>query len=442
MAMQQTNSSFAKKLGARVAQANAEHKDKPIDTGMRRLPAGIKTGIAKLQFAYTKEQDKDDGKVPKGENFFRTSASVLGQVVNGVLVKDYNGENIEGLTLAKIIPLCDIPANPKYVNSKAVSFSENWYEFQNWFKVVSNGTIVCQETTVTDPTGQKTEAFYFAAMAALTNPKHPVYVEFSTRGWKSPKRLDETDKQYADREEMVFETWHGLTQLPQGAQHDPAAGINAAPTQTTVTNAPHPMDPPPPQTQTQASPARAAAPPPTGGPPPQHQPDSDGNEDFGEEEVAGLVEIALEDPQGKTPDGASATQQLEEAAWRRGWTKEDTGVRAKTWAEVGDMALRDPPSRTAATAKPTAAPTYSAQSSTNGYVVGSRWMYAKRTKDGGRIKNSNGEPFAPKECEIVSVNEATKTVTLKTADGKDVTDIRTKKPAEVKFEWLEQAPPY
>ena len=56
---QQQNSSFAKKLGARVAQANEEHRDKPVDTGEHRLPAGIKSAIAKLKAMYTKEYVDD-----------------------------------------------------------------------------------------------------------------------------------------------------------------------------------------------------------------------------------------------------------------------------------------------------------------------------------------------------------------------------------------------
>ena len=58
MPVQQQMSSFAGRLGARVAAANAEYRGKPIDTGNRRLPGGIKegAGVAKVQSAYTKQQ--------------------------------------------------------------------------------------------------------------------------------------------------------------------------------------------------------------------------------------------------------------------------------------------------------------------------------------------------------------------------------------------------
>lgn len=398
MPMQQTNSSFAKKLGARVAQANAEHKDKPIDHGQRRLPAGIKQGIAKLQFMYTKEQDKDDGMVPKGENFFRASAVSLGKIVNGHLVKEHEGINIEGITTAVIIPLCDVPAKG---NRKERTFSQNWFDFQNLFKLLSNGSIVCPETPQSDPTGQKTEAFYFAAMQALTNPKHPIYVEFSTRGWIPPATA-----QKPKPDEMVFEEWHGLATLPSNDQFNPAAGVTEAP----------PL-PPAPSTGN--------------GVPTQHHQGSGSVQDE-KELVAELVAILTSDPELSSPDASEAAMQLETLAWARGWTKEQTGE-AKDWAEVGRMALNAPQT-------PTAGDNLAAASVP---AVGSRFMYAKRTKDGVRYKDNKGAEFPPQECEVTSVDAEAKTVTLKTVhDGKDVVDLRTKKPVDVKFEWLENAPPY
>lgn len=439
MAMQQGSSDYAKRLGARVAQANAEHKDKPVDTGMKRLPAGVKAGVAKLQFMYTKKQDKDDGKIPKGEDFFRASAVVLGKMVNGVLVKEHNGENIEGTTTSVVIPLCDIPAKGM---RKEVTFSENWFEFQNLFKKLSNGSIACHETPQTDPTGLKVVAFYDAAMAALTNPKHPIYVEFSTRGWTPPASAAQPKP-----EEMVFEEWHGPARPPSNGQHDPAAGMTQGPPQHTTSTF-HPADPPPSSydaavaaqgrrmqethNQTQTAPARGAAPPPNNGPPPQYQPnDNDPSGDDGE--ILGLVEIAMEDPEGNTADGSAASQQLEEMAWARGWTKQQTSS-AADWSVVGQMALSSSTDmlQTTKTALEMAAP-----------KVGSRFMYAKRTKDGVKYKDNKGQEFPAQECEVTSVNPEAKTCTLKTVhDGKDVTDIRTKKQVDVKLEWLEQAPPF
>ena len=86
MPMQTQNSQFAKRLGSRVAQANAEHRDKPVDVGIRRLPAGIRGGVAKLQSMVTKTQERDDGKTPKGETYFQAAAVAL-------TPKEHNGEN-------------------------------------------------------------------------------------------------------------------------------------------------------------------------------------------------------------------------------------------------------------------------------------------------------------------------------------------------------------
>jgi hypothetical protein len=450
MAMQQTNSSFAKKLGARVAQANAEHKDKPIDTGNRRLPAGIKAGIAKVQFMYTKENDKDDGVVPKGENFFRGSAVVLGQLLTGpsgqVLVEDHKGETIKGLTTSVVIPLCDIDAKtfPSGYVKEAVSFSQNWFDFQNIFKLLSNGSIVFPEPPI-DPNkdmvgamaqGQRIEAFYFSAMAALTNPKNPIYVEFSTEAIKGKQRKGETNEQYAAREPFIKETWRGLTQLPSNGQYDPGAGVNEAPTTVrTMSSVQHPTDPPPNgAVQTQVDHTA----------PPQSAVDQNQAE---LDEIAELVKICLADPDITTPEASEASTQLEEMAWQQGWTREQT-TSAKDWTEVGRMALGYRPT-TGGTA--TTPERNSGGPSTNtvsgkyapAIAVGSKWMYAKRTKEGHKLKDSKGNEFPPSECEVTMVDYNTKICTLKTIhDGKDVVDIRTKTPSVVKFEWLEQAPPY
>jgi len=70
-------------------------------------------------------------------------------------------------------------------------------------------------------------------------------------------------------------------------------------------------------------------------------------------------------------------------------------------------------------------------------------MFAKRTKDGEKLKNNKGGPFPAREVEVTVVDTSAKLCTVKTIkDGKDVVDIRSKKPVAVKFEWLEQAPPY
>lgn len=400
MAIQQQNSSFAKRLGARVAQANAEHAAKPVDTGNMRLPAGIKNGIAKLSSMYTKEYEDDgSGKNPlAGEIFFRASAVVESPEV-------HNGERIKGRLTSIIIPLCDVPAKGQ---KQAKSFSDNWYEFQNLFKLL--GVAPCHETPATDPTGAKTEAYFMAAMKALTDPErlknNPIYISFSTRGWTPP-----ASAQKPNPEEMVFESWHGLAEAPT-TKFNPGGGFTESESSTGYNQPPgNEADglPPGPPTQTET----------------QTQPDPDDGPDR-YDEVQSLVETAMADPKGDTPDGIEAAGRLEEMAWENGWTKEQTAA-AADWAEVGNMALSKPIGTTPSSLKETVP------------MVGARFMFCKRGRDGSKLKNKEDQEFPPLEIEVTSVNTEAKTCTVKTVkDNKDVVDVRSKKPSVIKWEWLEQ----
>jgi hypothetical protein len=419
MPVQQQMSNFANRLGRRVSEANAKHKDAPVDTGNRRLPPGIRNGIARLSAMYTKEQTEEGGKTPKGESFFRASAVILSPV-------EHNGEKIAGLTTSVIIPLCDVPAKGQ---RKAESFEDNWYEFQNIFKLL--GVAPCSETGETDPTGQKTFAYFMAAMKTLTDPArmktNPVYISFSTRGWTPPP-----NQQQPKPEEIVFETWHGLAQW--NGQVDPAAGIKEqpAPTQSTPTSPPPPTDRQSPST----TPTTPSAPPPssTSSTATAGVTGLEVDADY----VSSLVETAMADPEGTTEEAVDAGRALEELAWAAGWTEQQTSD-AADWAAVGAMALNSPtsPSQT-----PSTATTQSTNSLTpTSPTVGTRWMFAKRGRDGNKLKNNKGEEFPPQEVEVVTVDADAKTCTVKTVrDGKDVVDIRTKKPVDVKFEWLERLP--
>lgn len=415
MPVQQQMSSFATRLGGRVAQANVEHRDKPVDVGNRRLPAGIRSGMAKLSAMYTKQQTEDNAKTPKGETFFRASAIAL-------FPEQHNGEKVAGMVTQVVIPLCDVPAKGQ---RKAQSFSDNWYEFQNFFKLLGISPPVGPQYEPSSPPGSdpakdlaagaQVEAYYFAAMKALTDPQRsPTYIEFSTRGWTPPKT-----PQSPNPEEIVFETWHGLAPPERVAalngQYSPGAGVTVVPGRTSQ---PFNEFEPPPQTPPQVQ-----------IPSPQHNPVDV------TDEVASLVETAMGDPEGTTEDGAAASARLEELAWAAGWTKDQTAnppaPYTNDWAGVGDMALNPP------TGAPTA-PTAPTVSPMGIPVVGMKYKFAKRTKDGAKLKNNKGEEFPPQEVEVVTVDPAAKTCTLKTAkDGKDVVDIRSKKPVLVKWEWLE-----
>lgn len=390
MAAQTQMSSFAKKLGSQLTQANSEHANKPVDTGRMRLPPGIKNGIAKLESMVTKEQDRDDAKTPKGQTYFQASAVVISPEKHG-------NEKIKGKHTFLTIPLCDIPAKGMRKEKK---FSENWFEFQNLFKLLSNGAIVCHETQP-----ERIEAFYFAAMKALTDPNRPpVYIKFSTRGWAPPKPVGWKEGD-PEPEVVIFETWEGTTEWDE--TYDPSAGVTEA----------TPYDAPP-TSNTMGVDGLAIN--------SQGMASMTANTDQAsttlEEEVENLVNILMEDSGGNTEEGVEAAGRLEQLAIDAGWTKEQVES-AEGWDEVGTMALNGP--EEAQNERPTV-------------TVGSKWKFCRRTKEGHKIKNNKGEEFPPQEVEVVSVNLLNETCGLKTTrDGKVITDLRTKQPVEVKWEWLE-----
>ncbi len=409
MPVQVQQSSLAAKLGGRLSAAAAEHKDKPIDTGFQRLPPGIKQGqgIAKLQVFGWFVNDKEKGSIPKGEQFCRASAVVLRPLV-------HNNVKTAGMQTSQFTSLA-LNGTPASQYKPATTFSENFAEFVNLLKWLSNGSMVCQENDKTDPTGVKTEAFYKACMKQLTNPQNPVYISFSTREWKSPKKLNETQEQFDKREPMLIENWHGLATPEQIASisHNPAYGVN-----DNTNTQPDPTDTPPnigadglannivgngiTNSQIHAAPT---------------------DEQLEEMSVFQLVEIAMNDKGGATEEGAAAITRLQELAWENGWTEEQTD-NADDWEQVGNMAMGSPSDLVPG-------------NEIGNIGIGSKWKFAKRDKDGVKLKNGKGEEFPSKEVEIITLDLANQTCTVKTcSDGKDVVDIK-KKPIHVKFDWLE-----
>jgi hypothetical protein len=417
MPVQTQTSSVAQKFGARIAAANAEHKDKPLDLGFKRLPPGIRDGVGKLHTVQLKQYGQDEKIVAlRGQEYLQ----VIGVVK---YPKVFNNETTEGHQMFLRYPLCDIPANPNNSYSKAKSFSDNFYDFQQFF--MRFGFNPPNETTQTDPQGTKTWAFYLGAIQALAakvvGNDGPHY-DFTTRSWFTKPTV-----QAPKGEERIEEEWG--KQCEWNGRVDPAAGVDVQPPFNPATQ-PEPFTEPPTgqvmvgnlsannQTFTDAGVA--------------HQDPAD--------IVAALVECAMNDPEGATADGANAAQSLEEAAWLAGWTKDDT-KNAENWAAVGAMVLTTP--QTAPTAAPAAATTtlqateQSSMSWTGNIVPGTKCKFAKRTKDGAKLCDAGGKPFPPQEVEVVTVNLTNKTCTVKTKDGKAVVDIRTKSPIDVKFEWLE-----
>lgn len=404
MPVQTMTSNLAARFGGRIAQANAEHKDKPLDLGFKRLPPGIRNGIGKLQTVVLKQYGNEEKIVAlRGQEYLH----VVGVVMSPLA---HNGETVAGHQMFLKFPLCDIPANPANKFSKPHTFNDNWYEFQQFFKRF--GIEPPNETQQSDPNGQKVWGYYLGAISTLAGSNPPRHYEFATRAWRPQGATeDRVEEEWGKQCE-----WNGI--------HDPSAGVN-------VNTQPAPMSAPPTGHPTQQVEhpvfnefATGTSEIPVGGSLPDQA-----------DVVAALVEVAMNDPDGATEDARNATARLEEMCWSIGWTKEQTASPpapfTNDWAGVGDMALTPP---TAQSTTPTAAP----QTSRATVVVGGKHRFCKRTKDGVKLKDAKGAEFPPQDVEVTSVDEANKCCTVKSAkDGKPVVDIRTKQPVQVKFEWLE-----
>lgn len=404
MPVQTQQVSLAALLGGRLSQVNAECAGKPLDLGTQRLPAGIEHGVARVQGMTFKVQEKDGGKIPKGGAYFSGTAVCLSPL-------EFKGVKTAGMQTFFQIPLCDVPGkNGREGSTLAVNFNK----FRSLMEAL--GIKPCMENGQTDPTGVKTNAYWQAAMQSLTDPQRPggpVYVAFRTRGWTPPKT-----PQNPNPEPMTFEEWTGAAEFKH--QPDPAAGVTVRP-------------------ETQPG---AFEEPPTGvvmvGDHPADEESSDPGEGMErEDEVAMLVEMAMADPNQETEEGAQACRRLEEMAWEAGWSEEQTKSPptpySNDWAGVGDMALNPPPPQ------PTRRNGAPANSSDLKLVApGGKFKFTRRGKDGSKLKNNKGEELPAQNVVVATVDPGTKTCTVKTEkDGKDVVDIRSKKPVEVRFEWLE-----
>lgn len=398
MPVQVQQGSLASKLGGRLAQVSAQLSGKPLNLGRQRLPGGIKGAVARLQSMVWKVQDKEGGKIPKGEIYFSGAAVVVWPL-------EHAGMRIVGSQTFFQIPLCDMPAT-KYKG--AVPFIDNFDKFRSLLEDLGIGP--CKETDKTDPTGQKTEAYWKAAMASLCDPKRPggaALISFSTReftpdkppGWKEGDKVPET---------MVLEEWHGKGEMPSTAKV--TGGVNVI----TSNGA--------------AQPTTSDAPPTIG---PDGLPNSSvhsmapDSEQSIEDEVTTLVATCVDDPQGETEEGQLAGKRLTDLAWGNGWTEAQTDE--ADWEQVGHMALHSPEEQSDETPE-----------AVEKDWVGVKVMYSRRDKSGNKLTDQSGKEFPAQEFIVTSVDGENKTCTLKfVKDGKDLLDVRSKKPSQVKLEWLE-----
>lgn len=332
MAMQQQRSSLAAKMGGRLSAANAAVMDKPINVGFQRLPPGIRNGVAKLTELEWVEEEEDNKSTPKGQLKCRMVAVV-------VFPKEFAGEITENRQIFKTIPLCDVAEKKGDTWEKAaVKFEDNFAEFTNLMKWW--GISPCRETPLTDPTGDRAEAYWKAAMSLLTDPQRsPTYIQFTTEGF-TPKATPKNPTP----DKVVIEKWRGLATEKEVAmvngQFNPATAMtqmhNAATTQ--LAQQPRPSDNPP---------------------------------------VIGADGLPNLPPEG------------------------DEGEQV-------------------------------------GVEVGSVWNFVKRGVNGEKLVDKDNNPLPSFEVEVTQVFPGDYTCFVKrVSDGKDLIDIRTKKPVLVKWEWLE-----
>jgi len=370
MAAQQQVSLF-KQLGARIAEAHEASKDAPVNFGNQGIPAGIENGIAQLTVMEFIEGKKPED---KGKYYFRAAGVVQEPKV-------FDGAKVEGRQTHLLIPMFDTPNR-----TSKKRFADHWADYLNLFKQFAVSMPPGQQLGESkEASSSRIEQYFQAAAAALV--KQGVYFGFRT--WKGAKQATGP---YANKEPRVNEEWQGIVEYsPGGAAANPAAGFNDQSAgqqlppngqhQTANTNlGPRPFeDTPTPQPAT----SRGAASPPVTGQQPQHQPDD------GLPDIVALAEMADADPQGETDDGNAAIAQLVEIARQRGITDEQLGS-VGSWGEV------------------IAQPWWSGNGSPAGAPAAAKPAPVK----GAAVTYNGGQ------CEVTSVNEQLRTVTLKGPDKK------------------------
>lgn len=369
---------LAKKVGARLIQANEEHKDDPVDLGNQPLPAGIRDGAAQLNKAYF--STKKEG-THKGEFFFRASAVCKAPTM-------HDGKRVAGRTTSVMVNLHDEPAVGQ---RDARSFNDNWGVFLNYMKMFGITPIAEKNDFL------KILQYYEAVFKQLEKDK-PI-IAFSTREYTAkPTALKPNPKP------TVIENWHGLSDWKETG--DPVADGMSPPTDVAAPSSNGVG------TEMTAAPFEE---------PPQAHHEEPASEQSLEDELTVLVDTVNGDPKNETDDGKAARIRLEELAVAAGATA-DQVQNAPDWETVAGMAMGNLPEAEAPPVTPS---------------TGEKYNFRKRDSKGEPLADKQGKPFDPFEIELLTVDVTTGTCTAKTTkDGKPMVGIN-KKPIQIKFEWLE-----
>lgn len=363
MATQQQVSGLFKSLGARIADAHNAAATVPVNTGGDvGLPEGINNGVAQLTVMEFIEGKKEDD---RGKFYFRAAGVVK-------LPEYHDGIKCRGKQTSVLIPFFD---TPKRQNKK--SFVEHhWQDYRDLFAKLGVEQPPAQQPGETkDAATARILNYYQGATQILLDKTKPVYFEFRT--WKPEKQNKN------DREPMVFELWGQRCEHKEtGAAANPAVAVGPAPS----SNGQH--SPPPTMAPAVQQPT-ALAPEPFTEPPQAAAPEPPTVADAPTADLDALAEAADADPSGETDDGKAAIQALSAVCQQLNLV--DQASTAADWTAVVAL-IRG------------------AQGGGGSPAVGGAVEPVK-----GATVTYNGQ-----RCEVTSVNNEARTVTLKGPDKKAV----------------------
>lgn len=206
--------------------------------------------------------------------------------------------------------------------------------------------------------------------------------------------------QNASQTDGIWENWYGVKGLenfvPQGAA-DPSSGVQDSGTDSSTNG--HSTD--------------------GGG---EGTPDSD----LGQANLEALVTLAEGDPTGESEDGNNAIQQLKELALAAGLS-EDQITNSESWTVLGQLIIDS--------GNPSDQPTVPADPE-SGSVFHYKIRDAKTKQPVKDLKTKQDKK--PVECEVVSSDPKTKTVTLKDLATQKVLNGPDNKPLKIKWSDLEE----
>lgn len=380
MPAQTKKSPLAGKLAASLGKAFNANKDNEIVLGGGApLPAGIEMGIAQLVDIKIGVYEKGDN---KGKPYFFAAGSVHAPA-------EFEGLPLIGLrTQIGPEPLCD---TPKASTKKTLADHAAWVV--NELKKLG---------VATEELDFEQEGVFESVIDALKETK-PF---FRFRTWKGEKQ---TEGAYAGKEPRVNHDWRGV--IPDYSPEDSDGEV--------VDNQPE-EEPSKPATKPAAKPgAKPGAKKPAPAPEP-------------EEETTEEEEVDLDALAEAADDGdEEATLKLQELGTAAGISEDDMAS-AENWGEVVGL-IRIGESGEAAEEETEEEAEEETEESEE-----EAWKPAKGETYKTTILDVKTKKKKSVECEIVTVNEEKETVTVKIG-GKPHLDLKTKKPAVLKWDALESA---